>query len=486
MLQMSDFIEKEDLIKFQINSYNYLLEKGLQDVINEKEDIIVDVEGYNLEFGKIRVANPVVKESGGSTEGEPRTPFECRLRNLTYSAPIMLGFVENDKRVEVEIGHLPVMLKSKICLLNGLDDMGLIKNGEDPEDPGGYFVINGTERTLIIVEDLAPNRIVTTLEEVGDKEIATAKVFSVRQGFRSRVTVEKRETMSGETLFVSFPGIPGRISLTIIMKALGLTSDDILNMFEDESRMEILLNLESNKYETPEEAFAYLGRQAGKGHAKIYQATRAEQVMNNYLLPHSGNSEKDRILKAKYLAVMAKKVVEMDNKKREADDKDHYSNKRLRTAGDLLQELFRVSFNTLCRDIKYQLEKQHARRRECNVKIAVRSNTLSERIDYALATGNWTGGKSGVSQVLDRTNYLSSIAHRRRVASLLSRSHPHFEARDLHATQWGRVCPNETPEGQNCGLVKNLAIGSRISTHHEDDKFEEYLKEFGVSHENKN
>jgi len=482
MLRMSDFIEKEDLIKFQINSYNYLLEKGLQEVIDEKEDIVVDVEGYNLEFEKIRVGTPVVKESGGSAEGEPRTPFECRLRNLTYSAPIILQFFENDKSVEVEIGHIPVMLMSKICLLNGMGKEGLIKNGEDTEDPGGYFIINGTERTLIIVEDLAPNRIVTTLEEVGEKEIPTAKVFSVRQGFRSRVTVEKRDTAVGETLFVSFPGISSKIPLTIVMKAMGLTSDEILNMFEGDARREILLNLELDKWETPDEAFAYLGRQAGKGHAKIYQATRAEQVINNYLLPHSGNAKKDRILKAKYLAVMANKVVEMDNKRREADDKDHYSNKRLRTAGDLLQELFRVSFNTLCRDIKYQLEKQHARRRECSVKIAVRSNTLSERIDYALATGNWTGGRTGVSQVLDRTNYLSSIAHRRRVASLLSRSHPHFEARDLHATQWCRLCPNETPEGQNCGLVKNLAVGARISIEHEDNKIEKYLKDFGVAY----
>lgn len=481
MLRMNDFIEKEDLINFQIKSYNHLLDKSLQSVINEKEDIVVDVEGYNLEFGKISVGSPVVKESGGSAEGEQRTPFECRLRNLTYSAPIILEFIENDKPVEVEIGHLPVMLKSKICILNGMNREELIKHGEDPEDLGGYFIINGTERSLIVVEDLAPNRIVTTLEEVGDKKIPTAKVFSVRHGFRSRVTVEKRETMSGETLFVSFPGVPSKIPITIIMKAMGLTSDEILSMFEGDTKTEILLNLEVDKWETPDEAFAYLGRQAGKGHAKIYQATRAEQVMNNYLLPHCGNTEKERKLKAKYLAVMANKVVEMGNGEREPDDKDHYSNKRLRTSGDLLQELFRVSFNTLCRDIKYQLEKQHARRRECSVKIAVRSNTLSERIDYALATGNWTGGKTGVSQVLDRTNYLSSVAHRRRVASLLSRSHPHFEARDLHATQWGRICPNETPEGQNCGLVKNLAVGARISTHHGDEKIEEYLKEFGVA-----
>jgi len=86
---------------------------------------------------------------------------------------------------------------------------------------------------------------------------------------------------------------------------------------------------------------------------------------------------------------------------------------------------------------------------------------------------------------LDRTNYLSSVAHRRRVSSLLSRSHPHFEARDLHATQWGRVCPSETPEGQNCGLVKNLAVGSRLSTESNEAPIAEYLHSFGIREDTK-
>jgi len=82
--------------------------------------------------------------------------------------------------------------------------------------------------------------------------------------------------------------------------------------------------------------------------------------------------------------------------------------------------------------------------------------------------------------VLDRTNYLSSVTHQRRVSSLLSRSHPHFEARDLHATQFGRVCPNETPEGQNCGLVKNLSVGAVITPETDEAPIEKYLREFGV------
>ncbi|MCX6694919.1 MAG: DNA-directed RNA polymerase subunit B'' [Candidatus Altiarchaeota archaeon] len=476
-IRLSDFIKKEDLVNFQLESFNWLVEKGLQEVIDEKGSLEIDIPDYGLELGKIGVGTPQVNESGQGAE--LRYPFECRLRNLTYSAPINLEFVENGEPVLVEVGHLPVMLNSRICLLHGLSSGERIKRGEDPLDMGGYFIINGTERALIIVEDLAPNRIVTTVENVMGKDVIIAKVFSVRQGFRSRVTVEKREASGGGTLFVSFPGIPTRIPLIILMKGLGLSDDEIIELFDEDTQLEVKINMEVKNL-SPEEAFDYLGKRAGAGHAKQYQATRANQVINNFLLPHIGNTEADRRAKAIYLGIMARKVLELDLGKRQPDDKDHYSNKRLRLSGDLMQELFRVSFNKITRDIKYQLEKQSARHRVVNIKTAVRSNNLTESICYALATGNWTGGRSGVSQVLDRTNYLSYLTHQRRISSLLSRSHPHFEARDLHATQWGRVCPNETPEGQNCGLVKNLALGSLISSESDETVVEKYMKEFGV------
>jgi DNA-directed RNA polymerase subunit B" len=476
-VSISDFISREDLTRFQLESYNWLIDTGLQEVIDEKGSLEIEIPDYSLELGKISVGPPVVNESGQGTES--RYPFECRLRNLTYSAPINLEFVERGEPVMVEIGHLPVMLRSKICLLHGLSEDELIRHGEDSMDMGGYFIINGTERTLIIVEDLAPNRIVTTRETVMGKEVIIAKVFSVRQGFRSRVTVEKREGNSGGSLFIAFPGIPNRMPLTVLLKALGLEDHEILGMFDGEAQLEVKINLEM-KGMTSAEAFDYLGKRAGAGHAKQYQATRANQVINNFLLPHLGNSEADRRRKAIYMGIMANKVLELDLGLREPDDKDHYSNKRLRLSGDLMQELFRVSFNKIARDIKYQLEKQNARHRVVNVKTAVRSSNLTESICYALATGNWTGGRSGVSQVLDRTNYLSYVGHQRRVSSLLSRSHPHFEARDLHATQWGRICPNETPEGQNCGLVKNLAIGAIITSDRDPTVIEKYLNDFGV------
>ncbi|MEA1925455.1 MAG: DNA-directed RNA polymerase subunit B [Candidatus Altiarchaeota archaeon] len=476
-MRVNSFIKNKDLTNFQIESFDWLIDKGLQEVIDEKEKIELDIEDYTLELGKIRIKKPVVNEAGQGPE--TRFPWECHVRNLTYSAPIILEFIEKGTPVEVEIGHLPIMLRSKACLLAGMSDEELVEAGEDPLDLGGYFSINGTERSLIIVEDLAPNRIVTTKEVVSGKEGVMGKVFSLRQGFRSRITVEKWPGKKTGTLFATLPGIPKKLPLTVLMKALGLTDEEILDMFHKEDQLEILLNLELNDM-SEEEAFEYFGKRAGAGHAKQYQPTRAMQVINNFLLPHIGNDGEDWRTKAIYLGIMARKVLELASDKRESDDKDHYSNKRLRLAGDLMQELFRVSFNKIARDIKYQLEKQNARNRVVNVKTAVRSYNLTESICYALATGNWTGGRNGVSQVMNRTNYLSSIAHKRRVSSLLSRSHPHFEARDLHATQWGRLCPNETPEGQNCGLVKNLAICAHITTGMQEESIEKYLQEFGV------
>jgi len=146
-----------------------------------------------------------------------------------------------------------------------------------------------------------------------------------------------------------------------------------------------------------------------------------------------------------------------------------------------MEDLFRVSFNRLTRDIKYQLERASMRNRDLNVATVVRSDVLTERLVHPLATGNWVGGRTGVSQLLDRTDYIASLSHLRRVISPLSRSQPHFEARDLHPTQWGRVCPSETPEGPNCGLVKNFAQLVEISTSAGEDKnFKIMLFEMGI------
>jgi DNA-directed RNA polymerase subunit B len=146
-----------------------------------------------------------------------------------------------------------------------------------------------------------------------------------------------------------------------------------------------------------------------------------------------------------------------------------------------MEDLFRTSFSSLMKDLKYQLERNWGRKKsELNISSSIRPDLLTHKLLHALATGNWVGGRAGVSQLLDRTSNMSAMSHLRRVTSSLTRSQPHFEARDLHPTQWGRLCPSETPEGQNCGLVKNAALIIDVSEGHPESDVKWTLKELNL------
>ena len=228
------------------------------------------------------------------------------------------------------------------------------------------------------------------------------------------------------------------------------------------------------------EAYEWLQKKFAAGQQKEYREARVNQLLDRELLPHLGDQPEDRKKKAIFLGRIVRQVLEMALNDKEPNDKGHYANKRVRLAGDLIEDLFRVSSGQLARDLKYQLERHHNRKRELKITSCLRPDVLSSKILHALATGNWVGGRSGVSQLLDRTTYLASLSHMRRVTSPLVRSQPHFEARDLHPTQWGRLCPNETPEGQNCGLVKNAAQMVDISEEVDPQEIRERLDELDV------
>jgi DNA-directed RNA polymerase subunit B" len=177
---------------------------------------------------------------------------------------------------------------------------------------------------------------------------------------------------------------------------------------------------------------------------------------------------------------MAERCIEVSCEKRKEDDKDHYANKRIKIAGNLMDDLFRYAMGYFIKDIKYQIERAYTRGRKLQIRTLVRPDALSDRIRFAMATGTWVGGRQGISQLLDRITFLAMMSHLRRVISPLSKTQSHFEARDLHPTHWGKICPNETPEGQSCGLVKNLAVGAMISTR-EIEGLEKNLGMLGVS-----
>jgi DNA-directed RNA polymerase subunit B len=456
------------------------------------QDIVIRLK--NVQLGE-----PMTKEANGSEH--PSTPMECRLRKLTYFAPVTMDFtiyrngVPGNPEKGVQVGNMPIMVRSKRCNLHpnhiagdrvlspttSKDDMGawhalLRQRGEDPLDPGGYFIINGTERVLISMEDLAPNRVTVEINKRYAKQTEVAKIFSQKDGMRKPLTVEKRR--DGMLMVkVSTAGTTA-IPVVLLMRALGIDNDqEIFTAIAGptETFKYIVANInevnDNEEYSTQNtaESHEWLQKKFAAGQQREYREQRVNSLLDKELLPHLGDTPADRKKKAIFVGRIVRQVLEMALTDRAPNDKDHYANKRVRLAGDLVEDLFRVSAGQLARDLKYQLERHHNRKRELRISSCLRPDVLTSKIMHALATGNWVGGRSGVSQLLDRTTFLSALSHMRRVTSPLVRSQPHFEARDLHPTQWGRLCPNETPEGQNCGLVKNAAQMIDVSEQVDDN-----------------
>lgn len=476
------YFKDNSLVKQHLDSYNKFIEFGIQNIVDRVGTIQPSVEGFELRFGQIRLDKPKIIEADGAQRAI--YPAEARLRNLTYAAPIFLEIipvfngVERTMFSEVFIGELPVMVKSKLCYLDNMSEDELTAAGEDPADPGGYFIINGSERVLTSIEDLAPNRIMCTREK--DNTLVTAKVFSTRFGFRARSVVER--TNEG-LMRVVFPASPKDLALTSTLRALGLEKkEDILSAFSQDKAVknDILLNLEMDSTNNRASAMEYLGKKAAPGQAEDYRQKRAEILLDTYLLPHIGTTAEDRLKKAHYLAKMAEHAIKVAHKEIPQDDKDHYANKRIKLAGDLMEDLFRYAFQFLVKDVSYQAGRADARGRHLAVQTLVRPDALTDRIRYSMATGNWIAGQTGVSQLLDRTSFLSSVSHLRRIISPLSRKHPHFKARDLHGTHWGKLCPNESPEGPSCALVKNMSLLCEVSIGEPEKSVEETITKLGV------
>jgi len=312
------------------------------------------------------------------------------------------------------------------------------------------------------IEDLVPNLPLVEKPSSGTAE-EVARLFSEVPGFRIPHLFER---MSDGIIYGSWARIP-RIPIAILLKALGLKTDqEIASAISDNPMFieDIMVNLEVlEDIETQEDALDYIGRKLKIGQGRSYRVDRVAYLMDNYLLPHIGRGAGYRYDKALFVGAVAERLLKFHYGMHPEDDKDHYGNKRLKLAGDLMEQLFRAAFKTLVNDMQYSFERVVKRGREPVPSTIVRSQLLTSRIESALATGYWIGGRTGVAQHLQRQNFYDTISHLRRVMSPLASGQPHFEARALHPTHWGKLCVAETPEGSNIGLRKNLAIFAKVS-----------------------
>lgn len=477
------YFEQHSTVGSLIESFNNFVEKELSRIIEENkiiEPTIIppNVDSFRIRLDKIWVTKPEITEADGSKR--PIYPVEARLRKITYAAPIYIEVSAHVNDVQREsfttqIGSLPVMLKSNVCHLNKLGRDELIEKGEDPTDPGGYFIINGTERVLITVEDLASN-VPMVNKEAGEY---IAKLFSEAGSYKIPHTLEKGKD---GVYYISFTRVR-RIPLVLVIKALGLVKDeDIMNCVSTEKQYDdVLINLvEFASIKTADGAIDQVAKRVGITQARDVRVERVEDIIDRYLLPHISVKPEARRQKALMLCKLLHKLILVEHKQLPTDDRDNYQNKRLKLSDDLLGDLFRVNLKVLIGDLLYNFQRQVKRGKFPSIKVIIRDKLLTSRIYSSMATGNWVGARKGISQRIQRHNHLNTLSHLQRIVSPLSASQENFEARELHPTHIGRLCPVETPEGTNIGLRKNLALLASVTTTADETEVLRVMREAGL------
>jgi len=480
------YFDDHSVVESNIESFNHFIDVELQKIIEENNDIeptIIphNIDEFKIRFDKIWVTRPEITEADGSKRSI--FPIEARLRKITYSAPCFIDVSAHINGVQREtfttqVGNIPIMLKSKYCHLSNMSKDDLIKHGEDANDPGGYFIINGTEKALVIIEDLASNKTMVEEASIGPSKYV-AKMFSEKGSFKIPHSIEK---MKDGVFYVTFTRVK-RMPLISIIKALGLTKDeDIMKFtFFDQQSDDVFVNLlEFVDIKTEEDAQDWIAKRIGITQSKEIRIERMQEIVDKYLLPHLGTKKEDRIFKAYNLCKYLKKFILVTRGQISLDDKDHYINKRIKMSGDLLADLFRVNLKILIGDLLYNFQRIVKRGKFPSIKVVIRDKLLTSGIYSSMATGNWVGGRKGISQRIQRINYLECLSHLQRVVSPLSTTQENFEARELHCTHLGRLCPVETPEGTNIGLRKNLALMAELSTAQDEGKLINSLKSVGL------
>ena len=509
------------LARHQLESYNDFIDNQLFETIKMFNPVKINPvyeEGLeNLEiiinFQNLKILRPQIHENNGATK--IMYPHEARLRNFTYSSPITLDIYikiirktgENLKKKEtifkkingIHIGKIPIMLKSNICILKQFSHYNTNITKECRHDPGGYFIISGSEKTILSQERAAENNVMcfnikknnnkwSWLAEI--KSIPLDKCISPKQ---INIVISTRNNGYGHPIDIQIPRIKQHIPIFILFRALGIISDkdivDIILLNNDKKKMKQMLYglkaslIVANEYTTQEQCFKYIVNYAMYTPIKMTKEVGilkkqefTQNVLNNDLFPHC----ETKTQKVYFLGFMVNKLLRTSFGWRKPDDRDSYNNKRIDLAGSLINNLFRNYFNKLVKDMQKQIVREIKNGswkstdnikniiNDTNIYKIVKSTTIENGIKRALATGdfgikNTNSAKVGVAQVLNRLTYISTLSHLRRINTPIDKSGKLIPPRKLHNTQWGFICPAETPEGQSVGVVKNISYLTHIT-----------------------
>eukprot|EP00172_Hildenbrandia_rubra_P004560 Plantae.Rhodophyta-Hildenbrandia_rubra.ctg9430.p1 GENE.Plantae.Rhodophyta-Hildenbrandia_rubra.ctg9430~~Plantae.Rhodophyta-Hildenbrandia_rubra.ctg9430.p1 ORF type:complete len:1077 (-),score=190.74 Plantae.Rhodophyta-Hildenbrandia_rubra.ctg9430:64-3294(-) len=412
--------------------------------------------------------------------------------------------VIEDPPEQVYIGRVPIMLRSKFCLLSQLEtDKDLNEAGECHVDQGGYFIVHGSEKVLLAQERMAGNRTFVFKQREGSKFSYIAEIRSAPdQGPASQCHVKLHarggmrgaNSVAGQSMVVSLPQIRQDIPVVVVFRALGFHDDHqvmshICYDFKDEDLMTAIMPSieEAAVIQSRDVALDYIAKRGNTVAVSRDKRIRyARELLQKEFLPHIGTEPDTDSKKGFFLGYMVNRLLQVTLGRLGEDDRDHYGNKRLDLAGVLLGTLFRQLLRKLTRDVKATCRRTLNAGGDIQVGASIKSSIITDGLRYALATGNWTSGggqvtKTGVSQVLNRLTFASSLSHLRRLSSPIGQEGKIAKPRQLHNTHWGMICPAETPEGQACGLVKNLALMAYVSVGSQPGPVKMFLEEWNMT-----
>jgi DNA-directed RNA polymerase II subunit RPB2 len=529
----------ERLARHQIESYNNFINFQIQRtiqmfnpvVIRSENDFVPENNKYLLEifvnFENFKLFPPRIHENNGATK--LMLPQEAKLRNFTYASTMYVDLniqyvVRNTEKMDspkiinttlskINIGKMPIMLKSAICVLTQNRHISNDYTGECPMDCGGYFIIKGSEKTVLGQERAAENRVYcfdgkNTTKWNWFAEIKSVPDFKCISPKQIEMMIASKNNGFGNAIYVSIPRIKQPIELFVLFRALGVPNDKkvceyiVLDIGSDKYN-EVLQFLQAsiidaNKYLTQEDALrhitasvAYTPMNMDKEAGSKKKREFALDVLNNDLFPHC----KTLTQKLYLLGYMANKLIQTNFGWKPPDDRDSYLNKRIDLTGTLLNNLFRNYFNKLVKEMQKQVVREinngSWRSTEdyeniinmTNIYKIMKSTTIENGITRALSTGDFSikqanSTKVGVAQVLNRLTYMATISHLRRINTPLEKSGELIAPRKLHNTSCGMLCPVETPEGQSIGVVKNISYMTHITIPTNSASLYEYVEPY--------
>ena len=458
-------LEVPNLLDLQIDSYNWLIgnedwqrnvkerldagrtdvntRSGLEEIFEEISPIEDFNETMSLSFRDHRFEDPKY-----SIE-------ECKDRDTTYAAPLFVTaeFVNNDtgeiKSQTVFIGDFPLMTDK------------------------GTFIVNGTERVVVSQLVRSPGvYFEQTPDKTSDKDIFTTKIIPSR-GAWLEFEIDKRDMVSVRL------DRKRKQNVTVLLKALGWSEEKILEEFGQYESMR--LTLEKDSVKTQDEALLDIYRKLRPGEPPARDAAQA--LLENYYfnpkrydlakvgrykinkklgldLPYGAQvlTVEDIVSAIRYIVALHEHLDDLDGVPVEADDIDHFGNRRLRTVGELIQNQLRTGLGRMERVVRDRMTTQDIEAITPQTLINIRPVTAALKEFF---------GTSQLSQFMDQNNPLAGLTHKRRLSALgpggLSRDRAGMEVRDVHASHYGRMCPIETPEGPNIGLIGSLASFARVN-----------------------